>query len=50
MGNVSDKGCRENQNKHFMFKKSPHPPKIVLAVCEIRRENIVDLDWPQMAK
>ena len=25
MRNVSNKNCRENQNTHFMFNKSPHP-------------------------
>jgi len=29
MRNVSDKSCRENQNKHFVFSDCFFPPKIV---------------------
>jgi len=30
MRNVSDKSCRENQNRHFTYSIPPPPPKCLL--------------------
>jgi hypothetical protein len=44
----SDKVCRENQNKHFIFNNSPPPPNHT--VYEIMWKNILQLDTPQMTR
>jgi len=48
MRNVSDKNCRENQNKHFVFSDF-FPPIEIRVVYEIMWENVVEWDRPQMA-
>jgi hypothetical protein len=45
MRDVSDKSCRENQHKHFMFNNVF--PKIVLFMT-YRKKYIVEPDRPQM--
>ena len=45
MRNVSDKSCRKNQNKHFMFGNFYFENH---AVCERMWENTVESDRPQM--
>jgi len=48
MRNVSDKSCRENQNKHFVFNKHCPPPPENRAICEVLWKNILELGRPQM--
>jgi len=43
MKNVSDKICRENQNKHFVFYKVYFPK-----FCRIWDKNTVETERPQM--
>jgi hypothetical protein len=47
MRNISDKGCRANQNTHFMFNNVFSESR---AVYEIAWKNMVEPDRPQMAK
>ena len=45
MRNVSDKGCRENQNKHFVFTNFFSKNCVAY---EIMWKNMVESDRPQM--
>jgi hypothetical protein len=45
MRNVSDKSCRENQNRHFMFNNIFFENR---AIYEIMWKNIVQTDRPQI--
>jgi len=44
MRNISEKGCKENQNTHITFNNSPPPEN--RAVYEIMWKNMAELDRP----
>jgi len=45
MRNISDKNCRGDQKKHFIFNNVFFENRVV---CEIMWKNIVELSRPQM--
>ena len=49
MRNISDEGCRANQNTHFVLNNVP-PPTEYRALYEIAWKNMVEPDRPQMTK